>query len=59
MPRHYVSKGVKEPMKTPQQLMREQMDELMGKGRDKNLDEAGNNQPTFEDPDVDRYFLCG
>lgn len=56
MPRHYVSKGVKEPMKTPQQLMREQMDELMGKGRDS---AAGNNQPTFDDPDVDRYFLCG
>jgi len=59
MPRNYVSKGVKEPMKTPQQLMREQMDELMGKSRDKGLGDGANMGPSFDDPDVDRYFLCG
>jgi len=59
MPRNFVSKGVKEPMKTPQQLMREQMDELMGKSRDKTLEDGEGSTPSFTDPDVDRYFLCG
>ena len=59
MPRNYVSKGVKEPMKTAQQMMREQMDELMGKSRDVPLEEREAHAPKFEDPDVDRYFLCG
>lgn len=58
MPR-YVSKGVKEPMKTPQQLMREQMDELMGKGRNVPLDERDNSRPAFSDEDIDKYYLCG
>mmetsp|Transcript_13924 Transcript_13924/g.23078 ORF Transcript_13924/g.23078 Transcript_13924/m.23078 type:complete len:361 (+) Transcript_13924:66-1148(+) len=59
MPRNFVSKGVKEPMKTPQQLMREQMDELMGKSRDNDLGDENAPQPSFSDPDVDRFHLCG
>lgn len=44
-------------MKTPQQLMREQMDELMGRGRDSAA--GGAAMPSFDDPDVDTGFLCG
>jgi len=61
MPRNVASKGHRQTtMKTPQQLMREQMDELMGKNRDLNDDEKGENtQPSFADESVDKYFLCG
>jgi hypothetical protein len=51
--------GVKEPAKTPQQLMREQMDELMGKTRDVPLNERDTRPPSFADPDVDKFYLCG
>tara|TARA_B100000524_G_scaffold29400_1_gene14655 strand:+ start:242 stop:514 length:273 start_codon:yes stop_codon:yes gene_type:complete len=44
-------------MKTPQQLMREQMDELMGRGRDSAPGAVA--QPTFDDPNVDTGYLCG
>ena len=57
MPRNYVAKGVKEPAKTPQQLMREQMDELMGRGRDSAPGEVV--LPAFDDPDVDTGYHCG
>ena len=60
MPRNNVSKGVKEAMKSPLELMREQMDEMMGKARDIPLEERANGgQITFDDPNIDRYFLCG
>ena len=60
MPRNNVSKGVKEAMKSPLELMREQMDEMMGKARDIPLEERANGgQVTFDDPIIDRYFLCG
>lgn len=53
------TKGVKEPAKTPQQLMREQMDELMGKTRDVPLNERDARPPSFADPEVDKFYLCG
>ena len=48
-------KGGKEAAKTPKQLMREQMDELLGKNRDT---DPGSSRSSFDDPKVDRFFLC-
>ena len=60
MPRSYVAKGNKAAAKTPQELMREQMDELMGKQRDVPLDERdAAKEANFADASVDRFFLCG
>lgn len=60
MPRTFVSKGVKEAMKSPMELMREQMDEMMGKTRDVPLDERDKGGgPSFADEGVDKFFLCG
>lgn len=59
MPRNHISKGVKEPMKNPLDLMREQMNEMMGKHRDVPLSERLEKEPTFDDEGVDRSFLCG
>eukprot|EP00967_Tisochrysis_lutea_P022825 scaffold26062_cov31-Tisochrysis_lutea.AAC.4 len=59
MPRGFAPKGVKEPSKTPHQLMREQMDELMGKTRDVPLSERADAPPSFTDPEVDKFYLCG
>ena len=45
--------------KTPHELMREQMDELMGKARDVPLEEREKALPSFSDPSIDRFHLCG
>ena len=63
MPPHMKkSKGAKEGIKykSPQDLMREQMDEMMGKSRDVPLDERDSQGgPSFADDVVDKYYLCG
>ena len=59
MPRTFVSKGAKEAMKSPMELMRDQMNEMMGKSRDVPLDERDANGPSFDENSVDKYFLCG
>lgn len=47
-------------MNDPMAMMREQMDELMGKHRDVALSERSEDQSTnFKDPSLDRYYLCG
>jgi len=48
--------------KNPLDLMREQMDELMGKSRDVPLaerSEKDNEGPDFRSPNIDRFHLCG
>lgn len=52
-------KGIKEPMKSAAQSMREMMDELMGKDRDVNLDEKEEKKADMSDPNLSRFFLCG
>ena len=46
--------------KNPLDLMRAQMDELMGKSRDVPLSEReAADSWAFDSPDVDKYYLCG
>jgi hypothetical protein len=46
--------------KNPLDLMREQMDELMGKNRDVALTERSASDDTnFADPSLDKFYLCG
>ena len=52
-------KGNKEASKNPLDLMREQMDELMGKNRDSSVGDGGNSSQDFSDPSLDKYYLCG
>jgi hypothetical protein len=64
MPRHIPSKGTEKRSNNPLDLMREQMDELMGKNRNMALDEQQQQSKEqafqdFSDPTVDKYYLCG
>ena len=59
MSRGHQPKGIKQPMKSAAQSMREMMDELMGKDRDVNLDDKVQHSQNLDDPSLDRYFLCG
>ena len=51
-------KGMKEGSKNPMDMMREQMDELMGKNRDTSAVGSDTFQD-FNDPTLDKYYLCG
>ena len=53
------AKGQGMASKTPAQAMKEMMDELMGKERDVALEERETKEQHVDDPDVDRFFLCG
>ena len=53
------AKGQGMASKSPGDAMRAMMDELMGKERDVALDEREAKVQSVNDPDVDRYFLCG
>jgi len=59
MSRGHQPKGIKLPMRSAAQSMREMMDELMGRDRDVNLDEKVQKSQNMHDPNLDRYFLCG
>ena len=50
---------MKQASKSAAQTMKEMMDELMGKDRDVNLDEKEEKSQSLDDPNLDRYFLCG
>ena len=52
-------KGMKEAHKNPLDMMREQMDELMGKNRDTNVGDSGSAFQDFSDPSLDKFYLCG
>jgi len=49
----------KEASKNPLDMMREQMDELMGKNRDTKVGNGESAFQDFSDPKLDTYYLCG
>ena len=59
MSRGHQPKGIRQPTKSAAQSMREMMDELMGNDRDVNLDEKEHKSQNMDDPNLDRYFICG
>ena len=61
MPRHIPAKSAGKRSNNPLDLMREQMDELMGKSRNAALDERDSEAALedFSDPNIDKFYLCG